>query len=284
VRPCIKSVVVTFNPDIPLFERCLASVANLCEVIVVDNGSDNLGEIRQLLRRFPNSRLIELGANYGLSAAANAGIEGAKDADWVLFLDQDSVVLCDPAEVVGIAPQERTGAIALNAANRGSQEAFQAIDLSIFSGMLVKAEFFKQGLKFNEYLFLDQTDHEFSWQIRHSGKKILRTGRRCLDHRLGVSKKFLGIQYYGYEPAWRNYFIAKDLTKLFLEKKLTVRFWVSQLILWYLGTMISRSGLGLFALSKGLYDGLSQRRTDIHLVLMLAHAENKSLGDLRIKS
>jgi len=73
-------------------------------------------------------------------------------------------------------------------------------------------------------------------------------------------------------------------TKLFLERKLALRFWVSQLILRYLAMMISRSGLGLLALSKGLYDGLSQRRIDIHLVLMLAHAENKSLGDLRIKS
>jgi rhamnosyltransferase len=81
VRPCIKSVVVTFNSDIPLFERCLASVANLCEIIVVDNGSSNIDEIRGLLRRFPNSRLIELGANYGLSVAANVGIESAKDAD-----------------------------------------------------------------------------------------------------------------------------------------------------------------------------------------------------------
>jgi len=282
VRPCIKSVVVTFNPDIPRFERCLASVANLCEIIVVDNGSDNLGEIEELLKRFPNSRLIELGANYGVYAAANAGIEKAKGADWVLFLDPDTIVLCDPAEVVGIAPQEGTGAIALSAGTRRSEEKFEAIDLSMFSGMLVKATLLEQGLKFDESFFVDQGDFEFSWQIRHMGKRILVTNGRCLDHILGIRRKFLGIDY-GYEPAWRLYFIAKDSTRLFLTRKLSFREWVGQLIHFCLVAIISGNGPDPWAISSGLYDGLFKRRTDLHLVYMLAHVEKKSVKNMRVK-
>jgi len=283
VQPCIKSVVVTFNPYIPRFERCLASVAKLCEIIVVDNGSDNLGEIEELLKRFPNSRLIELGANYGVYAAANAGIEKAKGADWVLFLDPDTIVLCDPAEVVGIAPQEGTGAIVLSPSTRRSEEKFEAVDLGIFSGMLVKATLLEQGLKYDETFFIDQGDFEFSWQIRHMGKRILVTNGRCVDHVLGIPRKFLG-RYYSYEPAWRLYFIGKDSTILFLMRKVTARFWLRQLIFWYRAATMAGSIFGLVAISRGLLDGLLHRRTDLHLVYMLAHVEKKSVKNMRLKS
>jgi len=256
-------------------------VANLCEIIVVDNGSDNLGEIEELLKRFPNSRLIELGANYGLYAAANAGIEKAKGADWVLFLNPDSRVLCDPAEVVGIAPQEGTGAIALSPDTRRSEEKFEAVDLNMSNGMLVKATLLEQGLKYDESFFIDQGDFEFSWQIRHMGKRILVTNARCLDHVLGIRRKFLG--YYSYEPAWRLYFIGKDSTRLFLTRKLSFRKWVGQLIYFYLVAIISGNGLDPWAISRGLYDGLFKRRSDLSLIRRLAHAEGKSLGDLRMK-
>jgi GT2 family glycosyltransferase/glycosyltransferase involved in cell wall biosynthesis len=81
---------------------CLASLAaqsypNL-RVVVVDNGStdDSLGIVRS---RFPQVRVVEMGANAGFAAAVNRGIRDT-DGDYVALLNNDAVA--DPEWIANL--------------------------------------------------------------------------------------------------------------------------------------------------------------------------------------
>jgi len=289
MQPCIKSVIVTFNPEISLFERCLASVANLCEIIVVDNGSSNIDGIRQLLRRFPNSRLIELGANYGVSVAANAGIEKAKGDDWVLFLDQDTIVLCDPAEVMDLARRSYTkkdvGLISLSRESRyGHGKIFFESDFPLFTGSLVRNELLERGLRFDESFFMDAGDIDFPWRVRQMGYAVIETSRICRDQQHGIEGQILGM-HVEYHPAWRLYLRRKDTTRLLIRRELPFVLWAGLFVGDLARYMVIRRRPDLAFLStvQGFIDGAFGRRTNLRLMRLLAKAENRFLGDVRVK-
>lgn len=86
-------VVVTFN-GAPWISRCLESIycdSNLSTVVVVDNNSsDNTCDI--VRGRFPQVKLVKVGANLGFGAGNNIGISRAvaDGAKYIFLLNQDA--------------------------------------------------------------------------------------------------------------------------------------------------------------------------------------------------
>jgi GT2 family glycosyltransferase len=85
----VSAIVVTWNA-LPWLERCLASVAEAREVVVVDNGSTD-GTVELVRERFPHARLLER-PNRGYGAGMNAGMEVASGR-WFLILNADAWAL-----------------------------------------------------------------------------------------------------------------------------------------------------------------------------------------------
>ncbi|HFL9121696.1 TPA: glycosyltransferase, partial [Escherichia coli] len=90
----ISSITVTYNPDIECLRQQLLSVrkqVDLC--VIVDNGSNNIIEIKNLNHEF-DFHLIQFNENYGLAYAQNKGIEYAMSlgTQYLLLLDQDSIL------------------------------------------------------------------------------------------------------------------------------------------------------------------------------------------------
>jgi len=86
-------VIVTHNSshDIRLcLDALLAQANESCEIIVVDNGSqDNTS--RLIKDSYPSVRVIENKENRGPSVARNMGVEQAQ-GEWIIFLDGDTLV------------------------------------------------------------------------------------------------------------------------------------------------------------------------------------------------
>lgn len=86
------SVVIPCYNSAGTLSRALASV--MCqtrkpdEVIVVDDCSDNSGDLQSVLKLYPDVRLIRNSKNIGLAGSRNVGI-WATECDIVAFLDAD---------------------------------------------------------------------------------------------------------------------------------------------------------------------------------------------------
>ena len=97
--------IITYNPDIKIFEKCVAAAAlQIKEIIVWDNNSENIQMIKRVIEDAgkyviegsgkPDIRLIACTKNAGIGAALNCIFTKAEKAGkkWVLTLDQDSVI------------------------------------------------------------------------------------------------------------------------------------------------------------------------------------------------
>jgi N-acetylglucosaminyl-diphospho-decaprenol L-rhamnosyltransferase len=74
-------------------EAWLAATSYQTEVIVVDNASHD-GSADSVRRRFPETNIIELGANIGFAAANNRAAEAARGR-FIVFLNPDTTVVGD---------------------------------------------------------------------------------------------------------------------------------------------------------------------------------------------
>ncbi len=90
-------VVVSYNTLEPL-RRCLASLEEADEVVVVDNASAD-GSAEMVASEFPSVVLVRNSENRGFGAACNQGMD-AGTGELVLFLNSDAVAL--PGAVSGL--------------------------------------------------------------------------------------------------------------------------------------------------------------------------------------
>lgn len=68
------------------------------EAVVVDDGSDDSSELRKIVEKFPNARMISHESNRGMCAGRNTGI-GHSKGDYVSILDADDELVDNWAEV-----------------------------------------------------------------------------------------------------------------------------------------------------------------------------------------
>lgn len=149
----VVAIVVCYNPKIaPLKIALTATLQQVDQLLIVDNGSKNLAKIELTLSELkaqlgPESKaestleLLAQESNLGLGAAHNLGIARAREleADWVLLLDQDSVPLQNMVSQLLVAaeakrqqlPLSAVGATYLNADN-GSESFFVRFGLLKF--------------------------------------------------------------------------------------------------------------------------------------------------------
>lgn len=91
--------IVTFNPDIQVFEKNIQAIRSQINLIViVDNNSKNINAINEIALRY-KCELIYNESNMGIATALNqASAFGLSSGfEWMLALDQDSE--CPPTFV-----------------------------------------------------------------------------------------------------------------------------------------------------------------------------------------
>ena len=269
--------IVTYNPDIDLLKKNLSSVATqFSHVILFDNASVNIKEIKTVLDNFPGEKCIICSCeNVGIAKALNQIMERAESEgiEWVLTLDQDSIIpdnlkrgfvrYLELEQVAIICPKifDRNAKIQDSA---DAQE--ELINDCITSGALTNVSIWKQLGGFDEALFIDDVDTDYCMRVVQGNYKILRVNTVLLDHAVGDIRivKICGRSIVIYNhSAFRKYYQLRN--KYYISYKVNGRI-TSKCLYHTLAPMIkivlfeSQKIEKLKACVKGIYDGIKMGR------------------------
>lgn len=225
----ILAGIVTFNPDPSRLKENLESIYQQVDsVIIVDNGSQNIEQISQIIENLENSTLISLNKNYGIARALNEiGDYSVKNRyDYFLTLDQDSVVkegLINEYRKYFFLP--KIGILNCQRQDRNKkvqEEKLKLIEKQfvITSGSLMPTALFASLVRYDEFLFIDEVDFDMCIQIRNKGYKIYVIPFIGLLHELGkiTYHHFFGIRTAVLNhSAFRKYYIQRN--SIVLRKK-----------------------------------------------------------------
>lgn len=220
----VCAVIVAFNPEITrLYENVSAVTKQVDELLIIDNGSENLELYKEKLSKH-NIRynLIALGENKGIGGALNEAISYCvtSDIEFLLTLDQDSVIT---PSLVGVLMDTMVGTD--NVAMVGPQildlNAHQAIINTqivdafhlITSGSLCRVLHLDKVGRFNQNLFIDCVDFDMSLKLLEAGYRVLRNNQVTLLHEIGHKKqmKFFGMKFSLLNhPESRVYFMVRN--------------------------------------------------------------------------
>lgn len=236
VMNSVCAVVVTYHPDPDVLENLSKLRSQVQGLVVVDNGSPAAS--LDLLRAATSQigfELIENGENLGIAAALNTGIRlaDANSFQWVILFDQDSCVTEGfmnsmlqafdsnlRGELLGILvpryiDKRSSSDLPAVAVKAGGLEA------AMTSGTLMRISSFHQHGPFEEDLFIDAVDYEYSLRLRSHGYFIEECDQALLLHSPGMPRvhKFRGkyiFQTSNYSPVRRYY---QERNKVWVTKK-----------------------------------------------------------------
>ena len=187
--------IVTYQPDIVRLQENLKAAAQN-QLILVDNGSSNIADIRALAE---GMILIENPSNLGIAAALNQLCHKAQALgyEWLVTLDQDSVIqsgmleafshYTDLSDVAIICP--RIEDRHLGRQHTQSTSGTEYVAHAITAGNMVRLKAWKAVGGFTEALFIDGVDFDFCLKLREGGWQILRDNNVCLCQEMGHGRR-----------------------------------------------------------------------------------------------
>lgn len=221
--------IVLYNPEL---KRLRLNINNICrqvdKIVFVDNGSENLSEIKELILQYKNVELISNDINQGVACALNQIFDYAmgEGYEWVLTLDQDSwadssliakynfVLEKDSLNIGILSPNIIDINVNKNLVELYLSEGGQEIDKCITSGSLTRIECWNQVGRFDELLFIDEVDFDFCERIAKTNYKILKVNNTYINHEIGnasiVKILWLEIKVLNHN-AFRKYYIARNI-------------------------------------------------------------------------
>jgi len=308
--PRVCGIIVSYVPSEVDFERTLRSaIPQLDGLVVVDNSPESTAQAKVVrlvdgvarASGGPTPAVVTVGENSGLSRGLNSGLRRAVEAGFSLFLllDQDSVL--GPAAVATLKEEyarrsQRDRPILLAAQNevpnrtslgrlldsffhryRSSRRDSHPSPAAITSGLLVDVRVLRRAGLFDESLFLDSVDFEFSLRARHFGVGIYVVPRASVEHALGEPdghrSTVLGNPL-RYRSESRLYYGTRD------SLRTARRYWTAHPVLSAGLIAVALARLGAYRLAGPEYRGvyLAARRGWAHFLTMPDRPQVPSLA------
>lgn len=268
--PRICALIVTYQPDMDLLQRMIQALAPQVErVLLVDNGSGTgFQNLRETLSELPLTQ-IPLGRNLGLALAQNRGVEWARKQGFshVLLFDQDSLVEPDMvfALMQGLAQLQARGervaavgpvyidprtlasrpfvrfpGLRVERQNCGDSDNLVPVDFLIASGTLIPLENIDPIGPFEDDLFIDNVDLEWSFRALDRGFRLYGVCGARMHHYLGdhAVRVWLGRWWHVYRHSpLRQYYMARNRVILY-RRDYSPRGWVAQDLLRFLAKLV----------------------------------------------
>jgi len=216
--------IVLYNPSIERLKMNIESIyLQVDKVVLINNGSSNRNAIYDIISLFSNIEIIDNDSNKGIAKALNQIAEYAitNGAEWVLTLDQDSICdkdLISNYEQHTLLPDVASITCRINDRNinleKNIMNSSEFVDSCITSANYIRLSVWNELGGFDERLFIDKVDTDYSFRLIHQGYKILKISKIGILHEIGINSKehsFLGKHFFVYNhPAFRCYYMIRN--------------------------------------------------------------------------
>lgn len=235
----ILGLIVTHQPDSNLERNLSALLAQVDEVVVVDNWSTNVSIIEAITSQ-PNCRLIKNNSNFGIAHALNQGRDIAlmEGFSWLATFDQDSLVT--PGMVQGLLalfeshPMKNDIGV-LTAYHRDQRTGgnyddsrhtildngnWTLLRTTITSGSMISSAALRATGLFDDSLFIDYVDHDFYMRCRKNQFLIVGGKDQVLIHSLGSTSlhRLFGLRVIcSNHSALRRYYMTRNQLEVCLR-------------------------------------------------------------------
>lgn len=269
--------IVLYNPAINRLQENISKINNQVDkIVLIDNKSNNINDIKKIVSEFKNIDLIQNENNLGIAKALNQIIEYSEQRgyDWVITLDQDTVC---PSNLIStynkyIDMDNKIAIICpymidinvegLNSYNNKKLPKYQWVEECITSGSLTNIRICKKLGMFDEKMFIDYVDFEYCKRIKINKFKILRINEVFIKHEVGKSKK---INFFGKEkiitnhPKIRKYYYYRNRVYMYRKYKEEYNFfsYYKALIRRFFTIVLEENSIEKMQLAiKGMIDGI----------------------------
>jgi rhamnosyltransferase len=291
------AVIVGYNPEYAVMYQLLDLVSTQVDtLILVDNGgAEAFSEFKG--NGTVNYIYIDAGKNAGLGCGLNIGCRIAVEqgADYIALFDQDSApprdlianLLSSHRKLVekqincaAIGPvyydrreseikyfnfYREIGNKIITISPSSSDEQMIQVDALITSGMLIRSSVLLNGFYFDESLFVEYTDSEWCFRVRHAGYQLFADMHVVMPHTPAESPavRLFGLSFYRYSPVRRYYWYRN--TMVLLQSKTFGSRWKRRLFIglclrFAINIIIDSNKISsLRMMIKGMWDGLLNR-------------------------
>lgn len=221
----ILAVVVSYNGHHKTVRTVEALIGRVERVLVIDNASDrsSIALLKSLEGRESVS-LQFLDRNTGIGFALNLAVGVAREQgfDWLLTMDQDSLADGSMIDEFEAALTRNPGwacltpTLVLGGGRRNLSESDEPVSYAITSGNLIRMDVFDKAGAYDEGMFIDQIDFDFSLRVRRAGFGIFRVANAILTHELGdaeVPRSTLG-KFHTFHTPLRRYYSYRNYLSL----------------------------------------------------------------------
>lgn len=256
--------ITLFNPEIERLKLNLESILPQVDtVFMVDNGSDNIDDIEDLILNYRNIVLIKNSVNFGISKALNQLCAAAEDEgyEWILLLDQDSVSEDNLIEKYSRYTSMDKVAILtpfIDDENEADiiksklEKPFEQVHRCYTSASLTNLSVWREVGGFDEAMFIDCVDFDYCTTVEKAGYVIIRDNEAVIHHILGhatevrafmkigrifnIQKLKKPFYTYNHSPL-RTYYYARNIKyytykhKDFINRKTELRVYIQWLVL-----------------------------------------------------
>ena len=270
--------IVTFNPNLKRLKENIDSIYfQVSKMVIVDNGSNNIDQILEMVKVYKNISVVKNDENKGIARALNQIVEYANEngLSWILTLDQDSV--CDENIIENYIKYKNYPNVAMITGKKRDRnfgyessdmftEDYVLIDCCITSGCLTNVDACIKVGGFDEQMFIDYVDFDMCFTLKENGYELLKVNYTGILHELGNSKKkkILGREVLiTNHSAIRRYYFSRNVIYFARKHKKYINRWVYYskiitrlaIVILYEKDKYKKTKAGL----KGIVDGLKMK-------------------------
>jgi rhamnosyltransferase len=270
-KSIILAVIVSYNGGLKTLTTINGLIDQVDYIHVVDNASDEYSW--DLICQLSDHRITHtrLERNMGIGYALNIGKERANElnCDWLLTMDQDSVADSAMLSVYkdAIRSDANSSLVCLTPCIVNNGIPLKAedsiLDFCITSGNLLRLDVLNSVGDYDEDLFIDGVDIDYSLRLREKGFTIHKFGSALLYHQLGepynLTRNFLK-KFYLKHSSQRHYYMYRNHLYLFSRYFTKYPYFIAKLtvvqLLHFMTLLLYEQAVSasLRAIGNGIYD------------------------------